>query len=341
MNSPGSAQTIEHTAQPRTKDCPIIDAANLFSQDARRRSLAGKEILHACHSHGYFSVENSGINNELVGRVIEQAGNLFSLPDSDPRKQAINSNTTAGGLGWSELFSEPAYTAGTIAHMESFDCGPYRGDIEKVDCPEVLGLYPSCWPGLKGFRKSVREYWDRQQELGAALYHGFARALALDENFFTGRCSAAAPSTMRLIHYPENDAPRSGPNVGISEHSDFECFTVIYQTAPGLELLDVNGKWVQAPVKEGQFIVLIGDMLERWSNGYITATRHRVPNTPWARNSIVMFFAADADCHVQPLETYVNRNNAARFAPVTQAQHISWEIEQAEFNRLELARLTK
>lgn len=323
-------------SHPRV-ETPVIDAARLLANDARILAAESRKVLDACHSHGYFTVINTGIEQSLVDAVILQSNTLFALADDDPIKLAVHSGRTAGGMGWSELFNEPAYTPGTLAHMESFDCGPYRAHIEQVKNAAELGLYPSAWPDIEGFRSAVRDYWDRQHLLGNALYRAFADALAVSERFFDSRCGPAAPSTLRLIHYPENDLPADRKNVGISEHSDFECFTVIYQSAPGLELLDTNDTWVTAPVEPGHFIVMIGDMLERWSNGFLTATRHRVPNTSWTRNSIVMFFAANADCVVQPLKQYVNSSNPARFDPVTQAEHIAHEIEKAEDNRLTLS----
>ncbi len=39
------------------------------------------------------------------------------------------------------------------------------------------------------------------------------------------------------------------------------------------------GEWVEAPPIEGAFIVNIGEMLTRWTNGRFKATPHRVVNT--------------------------------------------------------------
>jgi hypothetical protein len=50
-----------------------------------------------------------------------------------------------------------------------------------------------------------------------------------------------APRTMRMLRYPANDTPADSRNVGISAHTDFESFTILCQTARGLELTDATG----------------------------------------------------------------------------------------------------
>ena len=138
---------------------------------------------------------------------------------------------------------------------------------------------------------------------------------------------------MRLLHYPENDGPANDVNVGIAAHTDFECITLILQTWPGLELTDVNGNWFDAPAHDGRIVVLLDDMLERWTNGFFKATGHRVRNTRWERYSVVMFFAVNSDVTITPLPQFVSKENPASYAGVRQREHIDNEIRRAELNR--------
>ena len=140
-------------------------------------------------------------------------------------------------------------------------------------------------------------------------------------------------STTRLLHYPENAMPTSDADVGISAHTDFECITLILQTAPGLELTDVLGNWYDAPGDDTRIVVLLDDMLERWTNAYFKATGHRVRNTAWERYSVVMFFAVNDDETVAPLPQFTSVSNPPRYKPVKQRAHIDAEIKQAEKNR--------
>lgn len=60
--------------------------------------------------------------------------------------------------------------------------------------------------------------------------------------------SEEAEAFMRLLTYPETDAPVKNSTVGIASHTDFECFTLIHQNGEGLHLLNRQGVWVEAPV---------------------------------------------------------------------------------------------
>ena len=82
------------------------------------------------------------------------------------------------------------------------------------------------------------------------------------------------PSQLRLVHYPFNAEAQD--RQGIGAHTDYECFTLLLPTADGLEVLNGNNEWIDAPVIDGCFVVNIGDMLEVLSNGRFIATSHRV-----------------------------------------------------------------
>ena len=82
-----------------------------------------------------------------------------------------------------------------------------------------------------------------------------------------------------------SDRTDTGPGVravGIDEHTDFECFSLLHQSAPGQELRDAAGTWREAGVfpceggDSAKFTVIIADVVERWTNGFFPATPHRV-----------------------------------------------------------------
>lgn len=96
--------------------------------------------------------------------------------------------------------------------------------------------------------------------------------------------------------------------VGVGAHTDFELFTIMHQSAPGLEFVDSkDGNWVEAhsgnPVR---LLIIVGDTLEHVSNGFYRATRHRVRATPIGaqrrRNSLVLFEAFDDDTLLGPAQ---------------------------------------
>ncbi|EOD29610.1 hypothetical protein EMIHUDRAFT_233678 [Emiliania huxleyi CCMP1516] len=127
--------------------------------------------------------------------------------------------------------------------------------------------------------------------------------------------------TIRLLHYPGDD---------------FECFTLMHQNAPGLQLMPRqrggggHGGWVDAPVRPGEFVVTVGDMLERLTNGVLLATPHRVLPTHHARDSIIRFNAFAPHTLVAPLRPFVTADRPAAYSPVEMREHMETTMRNLE-----------
>lgn len=309
---------------------PDIDIGALFGHDAIGRARVVDAIGRACRDPGFFRIHNTCIPQPLIDSLLSQMRTFFALADDDPIKRAVDSRANPGGNGWGPIGTEPAYQPDTIAHVESFDCGPRLSAYRAGEDPAAYGVHPSVWPELPAFHETTRAYWDAAGRLGAALFEALAEALGLERGFFVARCTERARKVLRLLHYPGLDAERPLPGrVGIAAHTDFECFTLMYQTAPGLELADAQGRWFRMPSEPDRFTIILGDMLERWTNGALLATGHRVAVTPRPRYSVILFFAADPEHVIAPLPQFVNEANPPRYAPVTQGEHIKAELERA------------
>ena len=115
--------------------------------------------------------------------------------------------------------------------------------------------------------------------------------------------------------------------------------TLISQTHPGLELKDINGNWCHAPNGNDQIVVMLGEMLERWTNGFYQATEHRVKNNNWRRYSAVMFFGVNDDVIIEPINQFITKENPSNYLPIKQRKHINSMLGYAEKNRDELQKL--
>ena len=92
-------------------------------------------------------------------------------------------------------FQEPAYQPGTLAHVESFDCGRRKKIKENKDFRE------SRWPDIPQFREIARKVWDEYTQIGMAVLRAISLNLHQDMNFLVRRCDSQDLSTMRLLHY--------------------------------------------------------------------------------------------------------------------------------------------
>lgn len=303
------------------RSVPCVDAQSLAGGEAQ----AIATVREACLEPGFFFLEGGFDGSDSTARTLRQMATFFGLDDADPRKQAVDVSHSLDGQGWTPLFGELPYQPGTTAYVESFDCGrpPPTGRDESA----------AFWPGLPGFRNDVRACWNTLAMTGDAVLTGLSLAAGMERRFLADRCASHELSKLRLLNYPQNAAPESGGNVGISAHTDFECMTLILQTAPGLELLAADGNWYDVPAYDGRLVVLLDDMLEHWTNGFFRATGHRVRNTPGQRFSIVMFFAVNDDEIVAPLAEFVTPDRAAKYPAVRQREHLDRELKKATLNR--------
>jgi isopenicillin N synthase-like dioxygenase len=323
-----STEQLDQKAPSRPLDrekIPNFDLQPLFSGSDEARASLVEGIRAACLETGFFYIHNSCVEDSVIEQTLAAMKSFFDLPDDSPVKQDIHNKYLKGLKGWTPIFEEPAYQKDTVAYLESFDISQ---ELTRDQCKSV-GIDPNIWPDLPGFRDAVLKYNEQVTRLGRAISQVISEILGLEREFISDHSGVKAPRTMRLLHYPANDGPIDDRNVGIAAHTDFECFTIMYQTARGLELTDVTGQWCEAPSDIGTFTIILGDMTERFSNGWLKATGHRVVNTPWARYSMILFFAIDGDDTVKPLPQFVSEDNPAKYDSVTQEQHIRREMDRA------------
>lgn len=190
---------------------------------------------------------------------------------------------------------------------------------------------PNVWPEFPGFKSTVSDYYAEVLNLARRLIKLFAEVLHLPSDFFDSLVST--PGAMgRLIHYPPQ--PANDPDaLGIGAHTDIECFTILCQgTVPALQILNVDGEWIQAPPIPGTFVVNIGDMLARWTNDRFISTVHRVLNiTGQERYSIPFFFGVNYDATIKTLDSCLDEGQKSKYEPVLAGEYV--------YNRLAKSRL--
>src|SRR5690606_12850308 len=193
-----------------------------------------------------------------------------------------------------------------------------------LDLPGGEGRAPmlgaDLWPELAGFKPAVAAYYRAVAELARLMFAGFALALDLPEDHFEPHLTMP-PSQLRLIHYPFD--PEAEPDQeGIGAHTDYEFFTILQGTAPGLEVMNGRGRWIDAPPRPGCFVINIGDMLEAWSNGEFVATTHRVRKVGEERFSFPFFATCDYWTVVTPHARFVTPAKPAAYPRLISGEHL-------------------
>ena len=283
---------------------PIVDISGLRSQDRAERERVATEIGRAARDVGFFYISGSGIDESLFDRMLESTKEFFALPVEEKMRSYIGLSRCHRGY---VPVGEEGVEAGTPDLKEAFDTA-----LElPADDPDYLAgnpmLGPNAWPDVPGFAEAVTAYYEAVLEVGQRLLWAFAVALGEDPDVFS-RHATKTPSQLRLVHYPYNADAKDGQ--GIGAHTDYECFTLLKPTAPGLEVLNGSGEWIDVPPVEGAFVVNIGDMLELWTNGAFVATSHRVRKVAEERYSFPLFFNVDYDTEVKPLPQFASAGAA-------------------------------
>jgi isopenicillin N synthase-like dioxygenase len=193
----------------------------------------------------------------------------------------------------------------------------------------------NLWPtSVPDFKAAITGYYGEVLQLARRLIRVFAVALDLPENYFDAMVSRPG-ALANIVHYPPQ--PPTDPSIGISPHTDYECFTILCQSnQAGLQVLNPQGEWIMAPPIPGTFVVNIGDMLQRWSNNLFLSTAHRVINiTGEERYSIPLFFGPNYDTIIEPLSTCFNEERPAQYKPVLAGQYVFDRLAEAQYRNEE------
>ncbi|MFD0986039.1 isopenicillin N synthase family dioxygenase [Methyloligella solikamskensis] len=306
------------------QEIPVIDITDLGSDDAEKHKAVVAAIRDAAENVGFLTVTGHGIPQETIDGLLSETKKFFALPEEEKMKAYIGNSTNHRGY---VPEGEEVFASGSKDMKEAFDLSV---DLPADDPDYVAGnpmLGPNQWPeGRPEFKEKVMAYYNAAFELGQRLTRGFSEALGLEPEALD-KYFEKPPSQLRLIHYPYNpDAPEDRP--GIGSHTDYEAFTLLLPTAPGLEVMNDEGEWIDAPPVPGGIVINIGDMMEVWSNGLFTATSHRVRKVKEERYSFPLFYSCGYWTVVEPLPQFVDEDHPPAYEPVTAGEHLHAQTVQ-------------
>jgi isopenicillin N synthase-like dioxygenase len=318
---------------------PVIDLTGALVSGGPRSADVARQFRAAAMASGFFYVRNHGIGATLVERQFDAARRLMALPPARREQLSIkNSPIMRGfeGLG--------AQTLDATMHpdlKESFYCGMDW----PADHPYVQAGYqtygPSQWPQeLPEVRAQCEAYIAAMNALSLRLMQLMALSLDLPEDYFDAACKDPMV-TLRMLRYPPHPEGADERTFGAGAHTDWGAVTVLAQdTHGGLEVQMPDGSWVAATPMAGTFVVNLGDMIPRWTNGLYHSNPHRVRNTfsgGAPRYSIPFFYEPEYLARIVPVPGTVPEGEAPRHASCTAGEHLE-EMYRQSYNLKELPR---
>ncbi len=218
----------------------------------------------------------------------------------------MSQKPNSGARGYELLGSQTLDASAKADLKEAFQIG-----IEyPADHPYVMkypSAYASCnpWPAsLPEFKPVCKSYFGAVATLSSQIMQLIALSLGLPDTYFSG-LSANSLDVLRLLWYPPQPADADERTLG--SHTDWGAITILAQDAQGgLEVQMPDSKWISADPVPDTFVVNLGDMIPRWTNGRYRSNFHRVIHRgPRARcrQSAAFFVDLDYEAVIEPIDS--------------------------------------
>jgi isopenicillin N synthase-like dioxygenase len=279
---------------------PLIDISRFRDSASRAGFLA--ELRHAAHDVGFFYVVGHGVPERLMTSMFDVAREFFALPLD--QRLAIENLNSPQFRGYTRVGTE--HTGGTPDWREQIDIGPERParPFEAGDPAWTRLIGPNQWPaGLPQLREVTLEWQAEALRVSREVLRALSAALGQSEDYFDTWFDAEASTHVKVVQYPGRADEHSEQGVGV--HKDYGYLALLQQDdVGGLQVQAEDGTWLDATPVPGAFVFNIGEMLEIATQGYLTATRHRVisPPTGVKRLSVPFFLGPRLDAVVEPLQ---------------------------------------
>lgn len=296
-------------------EIPIVDISPMFRADRAGRMAVAKELRRACSEVGFMYIKNHGVPEERMINARAQMKEFFHKPLEYKLQYDIQQTQRHRGyVPHGALYAGPNRK---VDFQEGYEISLELPD----DDPDFLDgniMYgPNVWPdGMPDFRKHIYSYYESILDLGKFVFQAFALALDLEENWFD-KLIDKPMGQLRLLYYPPQQGTIDPNRIGIGQHSDYECFTILWQDGVGgLQVQNITGEWIEATPVPGTFIINIGDMMARWTNGLFSSTPHRVINrSANERYSMPFFYGANYNTVARCIPSLLKPGEKPKFPP--------------------------
>ncbi|MEU7067168.1 isopenicillin N synthase family dioxygenase [Streptomyces sp. NPDC053429] len=287
------------SASPADSSIPSLAVIDLSrADDPAERADFLKQLHAAARDTGFLYLTGHGISEAETARILELTRAFFELPEAD--RLAVSNLNSPHFRGYTRIGHE--LTGGSSDWRDQLDVGAERpAPLLGPDDPAYLWLEgPNQWPeALPELREVVLDWQARLASVAHRLLRELLASIGAPPDFFDAAFADRPHLHTKLIRYP-GSAP-SGADQGVGAHKDYGFLTLLLQDSVGGLQVVRDGGYVDIPPRPGAFVVNLGELLEIATEGYLTATDHRVVSPPGAveRFSVPFFYNPRLDAVVE------------------------------------------
>ena len=303
---------------------PLIDLQDALQSGGPREGEVTHQLRDAAMASGFFYVVRHGVPEALVREQFALAQRLMELPAAT--RERLDMRKSPVMRGYENLGAQTLDASARPDLKESFYCGM----VYPAEHPYVRAGYQTYganqWPAeLPEAPARCERYIQAMLALSRHLMQLLALSLDLPPDYFDA--SSHDPMvTLRMIRYPAHPEGADERTFGAGAHTDWGAITILAQDAHGgLEVQMPDGDWVAATPVPGAFVVNLGDMIPRWTNGRYHSNPHRVRNLNAqgaARYSIPFFYEPSYFARIEAVPGTVPAGETPRFEACTAGEHL-------------------
>ena len=264
---------------------PIVDITGLADPTSAAARDAARRLCDAYESVGFAYIAGHGVPDAIIEGAFAASADFHASTLAQKQSIAINRfHRGYIGMATSTIVTSTVARVSQPNLSESLmlmhEVAPQDPDFGK----EVNG--PNQWPDwLPTFRPAVSAYIAALEGVARRLLDAFALGLELPAGHLAPLF--AKPVTfLRLLHYPPMPVEAHEKQYGSAPHTDYGFITILAQdTAGGLQVRSRDHAWIDATPLDGAFVVNVGDMGSRWTNGRWPSTPHRV-DADWSATTM-------------------------------------------------------
>lgn len=301
-----TAAILTATLQAETtlhSSIPVVDMAEYFQEETKQKFI--DELASAFREVGFVGVINTGADPQVLDRAYAAAKTFFKF-DTD-LKMGISARKTNFQRGY--VPDERAAGSPVGDFKEFLHIGKEFSEEQYAR----TGYPHNLWPDSFDLKNPLVDLLNLLDECSIPLEEAMSLAMGQSADFLRSM-SVEGESLLRSAHYPAN------PPEGVywaAPHTDIDLYTILPRaSAPGLQVKNRDGEWIDVIVPDGAFIVNCGDMLRNLTNGDFKSAFHQVVSQgKEERFSMVYFVHARAKDDLSPLPQFIEKANGVRHYP--------------------------